>query len=259
MDASIRVIGVASTFLWILLVAFFASAAYSVKDLHLDIKKPQLSLTQEGFVVISIPVKIENGGFYNLCDFNLTTMVADLNGSKITEGSTLIPVVRRGDKIDAFHNLTFSLSSFLLDKGVYYLFNDSHFNVTALISMKLAEVIPVQALSNFSVPWGAPLYNFHVGQPNLEPHNITHLKVYVPLSFENHSPVEVNGEIRLYMHSDGETVGYGETTVAAPQGALCTCLVLLYVEASRICEEGFLEVYLSTQLFSYGPLVIPYG
>jgi len=259
MDFSIRIIGVASTVFWILLAAFFASAVYSVKDLHLSLGEPQLILTANSSVIISIPINIENGGYYNLGDFNLTTTVADLNGTKITEGSTFIPTIKRGCELITLHNLTFS-TDVLLEKGIYYLFNDSSFTVTALVSVKLAEVIPVKALSNFSVPWGAPFYNFQLGQPIYKPINQTHVEVVVPISFENHAPVEINGEIVIFMYNgEGTLAGQGVSSIKAPQGTLYTGEFMLYVQVSEIAQKGFFEVYFSTQLLSYGPLVIPYG
>jgi len=259
MDFSIRMIGVASTVFWILLLAFFASAVYSVKDLHLSLGEPQLTLTANSSITISIPINIENGGYYSLGDFNLTTKVADLNGTKITEGSIFIPTIKRGCELIALHNLTFSIDM-LLEKGVYYLFNDSSFTVTALVSVKLAEVIPVKALSNFSVPWGAPFYNFQLGQPTCKPVNQTHVEVVVPISFENHAPVEINGEITIFMCNDeGTLAGQGASTITAPQGTLYIGEFVLYVQISEIGQKGFFEVYFSTQFLSYGPLVIPYG
>lgn len=259
MDIPIRMIGVASTFFWILLVAFFASAVYSVKDLHLSLGEPRLSLTSDGYAMVSIPINIENGGYYNLGEFNLTTKVADLNGTRITEGSTLIPLVEKGGKVFALHNLTFSIDV-LLEEGAYYLFHDSSFAVAALISVKLAEVIPVQAASNFSVPWGAPFYNFHLEQPTFESLNFTHLMVVAPISFENHAPVEINGKIKLFMYNiEGMLIGQGESAITAPQGTLYTGSVVFYVQTSKITENGFFEIYFSTPFMSYGPLVIPYG
>jgi len=259
MDVSIRMTGLASTLFWTLLVAFFASAVYSVKDLHLNLENPTLSLTQEGYAIISISIKIENDGFHNLSEFNLTTKVADLNGTRITGGFTFIPIVKRNEKIVAFHNLTFN-TALLLEKGPYYLFNDSYFTVTAIIGLKLAEVIPVQAISNFSVPWGAPFYNFHIEQPTFEPHNSTHLKIVAPISFENHASIDINGEISLYMYnSNGELVSQGESTITASKGVHYRDSIVLYVQTSAITEKGTFEVYFSTQFLSYGPLVIPYG
>ncbi|MEM3579314.1 MAG: hypothetical protein QXL54_03715 [Candidatus Bathyarchaeia archaeon] len=259
MDISIRMISVASIFFWVLLVAFFASAVYSVKDLHVNIGKPKLNLTINDYAIVSIPINIENGGYYNLGEFNLTTKIADLNGTKITEGSTLISVVKRGDRIAVFHNLTFNVDV-LLERSACYLFNDSSFAVAAIINVKLAEVIPVQASSNFSVPWGAPFYNFHLEQPTFEPLNLTHLRVNVPISFENHAPLEINGEINLYMYNNEDLlIGQGGAAITAPQGTSYIGSVVLYVQTSKITEKGLFEVYFSTPFLSYGPLVISYG
>lgn len=258
MDFSIRMIGFASTIFWILLVAFFASAVYSVKDLHINLGEPRLNLTTDGWAVVSIPLNIENMGYHSLSNFNLTTKIADLNGTKITEGSTFIPLVERGGKIAVFHNLTFNLNM-LVEKGAYYLFNDSTLTVYAKIGVKLAEAIPVQASSNFSVPWGAPFYNFQLGQPTIEPVNFTHQRINVPISFENHAPIDISGEISLYIYnSEAVFVGLGESTIAASRGTLYTGSILLYVQSSEVTEKGVFEVYFSTQFMSYGPLVIPY-
>jgi hypothetical protein len=252
-------IGIASTFFWIILLAFFASAAYSVKDLHLGVGEPMLSVASNGDLLVSISLNIENGGYYDLGEFNLTTKVADVNGSMLADGSTFISTVKRGGKVATFHNLTFNFND-LLDKGSYYIFNDANFSLAAIISMKIAEAIPVKASSNFSVPWGAPFYNFELGEPAFEPFNRTHLEVVVPLSFENHAFFDVYGEIRLSMYnSEGLPVGQGETVIDAPQGFFYNGLIVFYVQTDKTIEEGFFEVYFSTSLFEYGPLVISYG
>ncbi|MEM1540600.1 MAG: hypothetical protein QXJ07_04375 [Candidatus Bathyarchaeia archaeon] len=259
MDVSIRMISAASTVFWVLLVGFFASAVYSVKDLHLSLGEPQLNLTTDGHAIISIPIHIENMGYHNLGNFNITTKVVSLNSTKITEGSTFIPLVGRGSKITVLHNLTFS-TNVLSESCIHYLFNDSSFIVAAEISLKLAEIIPVKALSNFTVPWGAPFYNFQFGQLAIEPLNTTHLKIVAPISFENHAPIEINGKIKIYIrNSENVIVGQGESTITAPQGAPYTGSAVFYVETSEITEKGSFEVYFLTPPFSYGPLVIPYS
>lgn len=262
MDVSIRIIGIASTFFWIILLAFFASAAYSVKDLHLSIGEPTLSVSSNGDLLASISINIENEGYYDLGAFNLTTKVADVNGSMLAKGFTFISTVKRSEKIATFHNLTFNFND-LLEKGSYYMFNDANFSLAAIISMKIAEAIPVKASSNFSVPWGAPFYNFQLGEPTFEPFNRTHLEIVVPMSFENHAFFDVYGEIKLRIYnSEGSLIGQGETAIEAPQGFLYNGFIVFYAQPSETAEtirEGFFEVYFSTVLFEYGPLVIPFG
>jgi hypothetical protein len=241
MELSIRMIGVASTFFWIILIAFFASAAYSVKDLHLSLEQPMLSLDSTSNIIVSIPLNIENGG------------------STLAKGSTFIATIKRGEKLAAFHNLTVRFEE-LLQKGAYYLFNDSIFSIAAAISMKLAEVIPVQALSNYSVPWGAPFYGFKLGEPTFEAFNTTHVKVVLPINFENHAFFDLQGEIQLRMYnSEGLLVGEGKSAIEVPQRIPYSGSLTFYAKAAEITENGRFEVYFSTPLLTYGPLVIPYG
>lgn len=259
MDVSIRMISIASTFFWIILLAFFASAAYSLKDLHLSVGEPMLSVASNGDLLVSISLDIENEGYYNLGAFNITTKVADVNGSMLAEGCTFIPTVKRGVKVATFHNLTFSFNG-LLKEGSYYIFKDAYLSLAAIISMRIAEAIPVKASSNFSVPWGAPFHNFQLGEPTFEPFNRTHLKIAVPISFENHAFFDVYGKISLRMYN-GESlfVGQGEKSIEAPRGFLYNGFIVFFVQKAEITHEGFFEVHFSTSLFEYGPLVIPYG
>ncbi|MGQ9539036.1 MAG: hypothetical protein ACUVTE_05610 [Candidatus Bathycorpusculaceae bacterium] len=259
MDISIRMIGIASTFFWIILLAFFASAAYYVKDLHLSIGEPILSVASNGDLLVSVSLNIENEGYYDLGAFNLTTKVADVNGSMLAEGCTFLPKVKRGVTVATFHNLTLHFND-LLEEGAYYMFNDANLSLAAIISMNIAEVIPVKASSNFSVPWGAPFYNFQLGEPTFKPFNLTHLEIAVPISFENHAFFDVYGKIRLRMYnSEGSFIGLGETDLEAPQGFLYNGFIVFFVQTAGITRQGFFEVYFSTSLFEYGPLVIPYG
>jgi len=63
MRVPIRMIGIATTFFWIFLIAFFVSAVYSVKDVHFDFGEPQMDVTSHNKVVFSLPVSIANSGF----------------------------------------------------------------------------------------------------------------------------------------------------------------------------------------------------
>jgi len=252
-------IGIATTFFWIFLIAFFASAAYSVKDFHFDIGEPFLTLTSDNKLLFCLPVDIENKGYYNIGLFNITTETMDRNNSIIAKGSTFIPVIKAGAEITAFHNLTLDIEN-LLEVASYYLFNDTELSVSVLVDMKIAEIIPVQASTNFTFPWGAPFYNFRTEEPIFEMWNYTHFRVKVPISFENHASFNVSGKILLKMYNDADSlVGCGETVIEVEQQSAYSGFITLYVSASEVTPKGFLEVYFSTPPFDYGPLVIPYG
>ena len=152
-------IGIATTFFWIFLIAFFVSAVYSVKDVHFDFGGPQVSLTADNEMVFSLPVSITNRGFYNIGSFNISTEISDKEGFTITRGSTFIPVINKNDVATVTHNMTIDFNG-LLQRDQNYLLNDTELKIYEAVSMRIADVIPVQASTNFSMPWGAPLYNF---------------------------------------------------------------------------------------------------
>ena len=259
MNVTIRMIGLATAFCWIFLLAFFVSAAYSVENLRFDFGELQMSVTSDNRLLLSLPISVENKGYYNVDSFNITTEVSDLNGSIISSGSTFIPIIRKDDNLTDFHNLTLDIND-LLENGSDYLFNDSELCIDQFVGFRIAEVIPVQVATNFSVPWGAPFYNFTLTEPRIEAFNLTHFRVSVPLSFENHASFNIAGNVTVKIYNSTEAlVDQEQTTIEVAQYSPYNGLVEFYVLMTEFTTSGHFEVYFLTQLFNYGPLVIPYG
>jgi hypothetical protein len=252
-------IGIATTFFWMFLIAFFVSAVYSVKDVHFDFGEPQMDVTSDNKVVFSLPVSIANSGFYNIGSFNISTEISDKEGFTITRGSTFVPVIKKNDVVTITHNMTIYLND-LLQRDQNYLFNDTELKIYEAVSMKIADVIPVQASTNFSMHLGAPLYNFTLGEVEYAAHNNTHLKVVVPISFENRAFFDLVGNIQIQMYNSTDIiVGEGQTNIEAHHNSPYHGYLELYVSMAGMSESGHFEVYFLTPLFNYGPLVIPYG
>lgn len=259
MNVTIRMIGLATAFCWIFLIAFFVSAAYSTKDLRFDFGELQMFVTSDNKLLLSFPISVENKAYYNIGFFNITTEVSDLNGLTIGRGSTFIPIIRNGESLTDFHNLTLDTNG-LLENGPHYLFNDSELRVNQFGSFIIAEVIPVQVTTNFSIPWGAPFYNFTLKEPMTEAFNMTHFRVTAPLSFENHAPFNITGNVAVKIYNSAEVlVGREKTAIEVTQYSSYYGFVEFYVPTDAFTKSGRFEVYFLTQLFSYGPLVIPYG
>ena len=259
MRISIRMISIATTFFWVFLIVFFVSVVYSVKDVRFDFEEPQVDLTPDNKILFSLPIKIDNKGYYNIGSFNVTTVISDIEGFIISQGSTFIPVIATGKQTMATHNATIDIND-LLQNSKDYLFNDTELKVHETVSMELAEVIPVQVSTNFSMPWGAPLFNFTLGGVEYMAFNGTHMTVTVPISFENHAFFDMTGRIQIHMYNSANIlVGEGQTTIEAPQNALYNEHAELNVLVGGITENGYFEVYFSTPFFNFGPLVISYG
>jgi hypothetical protein len=140
------------------------------------------------------------------------------------------------------------------------LFNDTELRIAEFVSLRIAEIIPIQVTTNSSFPWGAPLYNFTLGKPEAEAFNLTHFRVIVPVSFENHAFFDVAGNIQVSMYNSAESfISQGQAIIEVPQHSPYNGFVEFYVLMTEFTSSGHFEVYFLTQLCNYGPLMIPYG
>ncbi len=252
-------IGIATTFFWIFLIVFSVSAFYFIKDIHFNFGEPQVSLTSDNKLLFSLPITIANLGYYNIGFFNLTTEISDNEGFIIAQGSTFLPVIKRGENATATHNMTIDVNDFLQNHR-NYLFDDTELIVYGMIGMRVAEAIPVQASTNFSVPWGAPLHNFALGEIEYAGYNGTHLRTIVPINFENHAFFDLTGDIQMRMYNSADMLlGEGQSVIYAVQNSPYAGYVELYVPTAGITESGHFEINFLTPFFRSEPLVIPYG
>jgi hypothetical protein len=252
-------IGLATTFFWIFLIAFIATAVYSAKDLQFMFGEPQLGITGDNKLLFSMPITIINNGLYNIDSFSLRTRIKDKDGHTLARGTTIIPIIRKGEEVTATHNMTIDVNS-VLQKNQNYLFNDTEVTIYETGSIGIAHIIPVQASTNFTMPWGAPLYNFALGPSQYTPFNYTHARVVVPISFENHAFFDFNGNIRIDMYNSTDVlVGEGQTNIEAWHDSPYYGNVELLVQTAGMTGSGHFEVYFQTSFFDYGPMVIPYG
>lgn len=259
MRVPIRIVGTATTFFWLFLIVFFVSAVHSVKDVNFDLGEPQIDVTSDNKILFFLPVTIDNKGYYSVGSLNITTKITDNKGFMITRGSTFIPKIEKGRETTTTHNMTIDVND-LLQSSQDYLFNDTELEIHEIIGMKLAEVIPVQASTNFSMPWGAPLYNFTLGEIEYIEYNQTHTRVIVPISLENHAFFDLAGGIQIRMYNNTNAfLGEGQTSIEAPQNSPYQGYVKLNVSVAGISENGYFEVYFLTTFFNFGPLVVPYG
>jgi hypothetical protein len=219
--------------------------------------EPQISITLDGELLFSIPITIVNNGYYDLSHFNLTTRILDENDLLIANGSTFVPRIRKGVETIITHNVTMDIND-LLEKNQNYLFNDAELKICETVAIRLADVIPVQASTNITLPWGAPLYNFTIKEIVYTPINLTHVGFIIPFSFENHAFFDLIGNIQIHLYNDKDKLlGKGETSIEAPQNSFYEGHMEL--QLTEISEKGYFEIYFQTQFFNYGPLVIPYG
>ena len=263
MNVPIRMLGIATSIFWVILIAFIASAAYSLKDLSFGFGEPQFTAAPSHDLRFSLPIYIDNRGYYSLKSFNITTVLSDPEGSEVSRASSFVPIIPQGQKITIFHNVTLSMDD-LLEKDEQYLFNDNNLMASVTAGINFAELLPIQLSINSTFPWGAPFYNFTLGQPMYNRFNFTHGRITVPSSFENHAAFDLVGDMRVELYDSANSlVGESQTALNVPQYSPYTGKLDFYVPLNSAslsaAESGHFSVYFSTLFFEYGPVVIPYG
>ena len=263
MNVPIRALGIATSVFWVLLMAFMVLAAFSVKDLKFDFGDPQFSTAPDGQLTFSLPLYIDNRGYYSLKELHLSTVFSDAKDTEISRDNTFVPVISHGENTTIVHNLTLTTAS-LFKQGEQYLFNDNNLNVSVTVGLNFAELLPVEISTNFTFPWGAPFYNFALGEPVYGRSSSTQSAVMVQMNFENHAVFDLIGNIRIELYdSAGSLLDENQTIVDVPQGSsydgVITFNVPLNTPSLSTVRNGHFDVYFNTGVFEYGPLVIPYG
>jgi len=258
MKQTIRAIGLASLILWLIVIIFTATLVYSAFQIGVVFGEMQMS-TSEGTATLSLPFSIDNKGFYDISDLNITTILLDGNGASVLNSSTIVPLISSGNEVDTMHNISISLDQVESNSLYYLLFNDTTLNVNESLALKYAHVIWLRVFTNFTIPWGAPLHNLTIGEVSVNAHNTTHVKAILPFGFQNHSFFNLTGTMRVeIVNTLNQQVGAGTTNMDAPSHSSCETQMEVLVP---LVYGGFKEarLYFDTSVFSYGPMVMPIG
>jgi hypothetical protein len=259
MNVPIRMLGIANMIFWIVLIAFIASAGYSIKDIKFNAGEPTLATNADGNLTLTFPLYIDNQGYYGLEAFNITTIIYGDQDEEVTKTSTFVPTIFKGQTTTILHNVTLSIKQ-LAQTNPQLLLNDSSLNARVAAGFDFAELMPVQLSTNFTFPWGAPFHNLVLGQPQYSIVSSSSARVTVPLSFDNHAAFDIAGEISASLDDgQGALLAKSQTHLSAPAGSRFSgelSFTLPDDAASQISSEGgHVEIFFSSPLFEYGPMV----
>ncbi|MCJ7713959.1 hypothetical protein MUO66_05825 [Candidatus Bathyarchaeota archaeon] len=262
MKVPIRMLGIATSVIWVLLIAFIVLAAYSVTDLRFNVDEPQFNTDSNGQLVLNLPLIIDNGGYYSLKEFQISTVFSNVEGLEISRADTFIPIIHSGEIVTINHNVPIDMEE-IFSNDEKYLFEDNELQVSLSVGLNFAEVLPSQISTNFTFPWGAPLSDFEFGKADVNRFNLTHSIITIPMSFANHAFIDVVGSISVELCNEENSV-LSETQKlisVSPQTSYEESLVFIVPIPDRTLtdiQNSHFNVYFSTLLFEHGPLVIPY-
>jgi len=258
MNVPLRALSWATRFFWIIILAFAVTCAYSATLIRVNFGELTITSTKEDFTV-TLPIILDNKGYYNIADLNITTLIADYENRQISKTTTYIAQILPQNNANIFHNVNLNLNEIMTRTD--YLFCDSNFTIYGSINLNYANLIPFGFETNTTIPWGAPLFNFTTGMPEYSVYNTTHLIVNMPINFQNHSPYfGVTGTIQIEIFNDrDQLIGNSTVSIDAPSNADYYDEVGMLVNAWMFTEKGQIRVYVETEMFDYGPMVINYG
>jgi hypothetical protein len=253
MKIAIRMLGIATIILWLVILFFSVTAVYSVMNLGVNLGEVQMLPSSKG-ITFSLPFSIDNNGYYEIADLNLTTRVTDPDGTLIDLSETFVQSIPRDTTVNATHTIPLDLDSILSMDYLPFLFEDSEFNVEIFVGLNFARAVPVQLSTNATIPWGAPLADFSVGSVSVSPLNSTHAEASIPLSFENHAILDLTGTLTLELYNDSQNmITSGETVIRVPSHQSYSDRIVMYTslqDASKVTSNGKVHVIFETPMFT---------
>ncbi|MDH5449307.1 MAG: hypothetical protein OEX77_00200 [Candidatus Bathyarchaeota archaeon] len=249
----VRALGWATRILWVAIIIFGLTVAYSATNLQAGVGQPQPPLVSNGLMTLALPFYINNTGFYSISGLNITTEIRDHNGTSVSTSTTLVPLIPADSFVERTHNISVSLP-YMAQNLTYLVFEDSNLTINVLIAMMFAHAVSLQMSANTTLWWGAPLSNFAIGEISAD---LIAQEMIVPLNFENHSPVYIDGTLRLEIYNgNNQHLGSGMMDVSVPPGHMYDDRLEVSVDVSKLTEKGEVHFYFETSTFSLGPIIM---
>ena len=248
-----RMLTVASIILWLVILFFSVTAVYSVMNVGINIGEAQMLPSSTG-INLSLPFSIDNGGYYEIADLNLTTRVTGHDGVVLDLTETFVDSIPQGTSVNASHTIKVDLEDILTLDYLPLMLNDTDFNVEIFAGLNFAGAIPVQLQTNVTLPWGAPFAGFSVGEVSVSLHNSTHIEVAVPVTFENHAIIDIAGTLKIEVYNDSEErIASGRVALDVVRGqgfADDICIYSRYQDLVKVTGSGKLRLLFETPMFT---------
>lgn len=253
MNITIRMLSIAIIILWLVILFFSVTVVYSILNLGLNLGEVQMLPSTNG-ITFSLPFSINNNGYYEIADLNLTTRVTDSNETLISQTGTFVQSIPQSATVNATHTIPIDLDFIISLDHELLLFEDSEFNIEILVGLYFARTVPIQLSTNSSIPWGAPFADFTVGSISITSLNLSHAEASVPISFENHAILDLSGILTLELYNNSQSIiTSGEIIIDAPSKQSYNDSIMMYMslqDASRVTSSGKIHAIFENPLFT---------
>lgn len=240
MQQTIKALGWAIRFLWIIILLLLVFVAYSLfrfaEPGNIGIREPQVTFSGDVFS-FSAPFFINNTGFYDLADANLTVMIGHQNGVLKTF-SSFVPYVPAGMTWNSTYQLAVTLQELASDS--WLLTNDTNLTLGMSASFRVAYVLALGISTNFSQPWMAPFHNLAISEVG---YNSSTQEISMLASFENHASYSLQGEFALEVYDSGSRrLGYFMHDISVARGAPYSSSYQFVVDGSQFTNKGVIRL-----------------
>jgi hypothetical protein len=222
-----------------------------VESKSIGFREPLFSYTN-GNLSLSAPFYINNTGFYDLSDINITVLVKGDNKT-VAAVSELFPPIPAGSMINESYDISLSLGE-LFSKNSELLTHDTTLDLNMHLFFRIAYLIGIGGSTNITTVWGAPFYNLTLAA---SPYNYSSHKLTLFMSFENHAYFDLNGAMRLELYSSTSAlIGSPTQNLDIPSDTLFDNSYELTIDTFKITHNGTMRVYFDNMLIQEAGVIL---
>lgn len=247
MRHTIRVLGWGIIILWVITLLLPITVGFSLLKLvepnAIGFREQDISYS-DGIFSLSAPFYINNTGYYDLSDINVTVSIRRKNKA-ISAFSTLLPDIPAGNITNSCYTLSLSMEE-IVSKNLELLTDDTDLDLNISAFFQVAHIIGIGISTSMKRSWSAPFYNLTVSPVSYDFFSQT-LSLFV--SFENHAYFTMNGTVSLKIYNDrSELVGFTEKYLDILANRPFQDTFELAIDPFRITESGFARLYLEDEM-----------
>lgn len=242
MRQTIRALSLTIIILWVFTLLLPTTIGLSLMKLlepnAIGFKEPKFSFSN-GTFSLSAPFYINNTGYYDLSDLNITVLIVS-NSNTISTFSLPLLDVPAGTTLNSSCDMSVSLED-IVSKNIELLTEDTDLDLSISTFFRIAHVISLGVSTNVTTSWGAPFYNLTISEAS---YNFSSQKLSVSVSFENHAYFTIDGKILLEIYNDrSELVNSTEKYVDVPPDKPFHAFFDLTIDPLKITENGLVRMF----------------